>query len=257
MQVDLRRHPYLDRPVAAARGRSSSHKGSVMTPLPRELIVAVATPPPRGRSSAVPARLRVRCGRSHDAAVRGSTSTIDVAAVTPSRDRRSSRPTGGSAAAPAAGDRAAAIAANCVDRQLLAPGGRRDAGPLQRLGCGRRAAGPPGQGRAQHLAPLGERGVDDREHGRPVGAAAGGSRAGEGDQPRVDVGHRPEDAGRHPPGRAGRARTRPASRSVPRRPWTRVGAASRSATSFCTITRPCRRPGSSASRCSTTGTATL
>ena len=35
------------------------------------------------------------------------------------------------------------------------------------------------------------------------------------------------------------------------------GAASRSATSACTITRPCRSDGSSAIRCSSTGTDTL
>ena len=90
-----------------------------------------------------------------------------------------------------------------------------------------------------------------------VAVVRGGSRRIEQDQPGVDVGHRPEHAARH--------RAREAHVGVPGGLDARHavgrdagGAASRSATSSCTITRTrCRRGEEPRGSCSTTGTEML
>ena len=79
-----------------------------------------------------------------------------------------------------------------VDRELLAPRTRVDAGGAQcGLGGGGRP-GQPGERRAQHLAPLRERRVDHGEDRLPAGAGPGAVVALPGDEPGVDVRRRPE-----------------------------------------------------------------
>ena len=91
---------------------------------------------------------------------------------------------------------ASAIRANAAHVQHLAAGGRVDARRGQGGLDGGGVAGHRAERRAQRLAALGERRVDDGEH---LLAGRGGRRrvpAGPGDQPGVDVGDRPEDAAR-------------------------------------------------------------
>ena len=157
--------------------------------------------------------------------------------------------------------RAAAAGSRCgrSRRRRAAPRGRR-------VDCPRPAAirsaaagdaGPAGQRGPQRLAALGERGVDHGEHLARATAVVGGRLApGERDQARVDVRHRPEDARRTVPARCDVGVPGEPSRSGRRRRGPGP-AASRSATSVCTITRPVRSDGRLPSRCSSTGTATL
>ena len=65
--------------------------------------------------------------------------------------------------------RAAAMAANCVDAELLAARARVDPGRPQALLGQRRRPGPPGEGGAQGLAALRERRVDAGERVPPGG----------------------------------------------------------------------------------------
>ena len=102
---------------------------------------------------------------------------------------------------------------------------------------------PARQRRPQRLAPLREGGVDDREDVARSRSSRRRRRAGRSaTRPESTFGHRPEHRARH--GRpGGRRRTRRSSRSARRRSSTPGAAASRSATSACTITSPRRSVG--------------
>ena len=151
--------------------------------------------------------------------------------------------------------RAAAIAAKSVTPSASprAPGSTQAA-----LTSSSALAGEPRPVRErcpQRLAPLPEGRVDHREYLIPARRGRRRVAPGEGDQAGVHVGYRPEDRPRHGAGRPGRGvpgqlrRRRPVDpRPKPRR---------RSATSACTMITPRRSDGSTASTCSSTGTATL
>ncbi len=111
---------------------------------------------------------------------------------------------------------------------------------------------------AQRLAPVGERGVDDREHLLArLAVVVRGSRRAPGDQPGVDVRRRARRrCGRSAPARRTSAYQAALTDGTPYT-FEPGAAASRSATSACTITSPRSSDGSSASRCSSTGTETL
>ena len=115
-----------------------------------------------------------------------------------------------------------------------------DAGRLEHRRSPRRdGADQPGQGRAQHLAPLAERGVHHaRRPARGSRWSAAARRRMIETRPDVDVRHRPEHRRRTPCRPGPPRRTRPSSPTGCRRPSSPGGAASRSATSACTITNP-------------------
>ena len=95
----------------------------------------------------------------------------------------------------------------------------------------------------QHLAPLTEGGVDEREGVDPLRLGAGQLAArSNADQDRVDVRHRPEHLPAHH-ARGRQRRTRPPSRSASRRPSIRAAPRCRWPTSACTITRRGSRLG--------------
>ena len=125
------------------------------------------------------------------------------------------------------------------------PRARVDPGRPQRPLGGAGEPAQPASAARRRLAPLGERGVDQGEHllaGRPPSAAARAGRTRPGRSPRWVPARRPSGRPSRP---AARRRTRPPSPRGRRRSASPGGAASRSATSACTITSPWRMVGSS------------
>ena len=149
---------------------------------------------------------------------------------------------------------AAASRAKSVDRQPLGARRRVDPGRPQRLLRRGRRARPAAPARDRSVLRRCANAASITAKTSARSSRRGGSRRSNASRPESTFGTGQNTAARHRPGPARGGEPGQLHARHPVRPRCPAAAASRSATSACTITSPRRSVGSSASRCSTTGT---